>query len=628
MNMRRNTCTQACLQAVQGVGLLVTLLIAAALVGGVVPALARAGTWMEDSCRNPNGSAAPNENWSSFAEGSPGYGSTTSVDCAPMFGLLSRDAPAGVDDSEDIEYSPPAGSRLIGGEADVSMEANGGGYNASGVAAAYTPALAYNGSNLFFQCASGLAPCANGTNDFYGVLALPADRGGDFFLGAGCGGEQGAVCNSGGSNGAWALVDLWWAYFLLENDASPGGSSISGPLLNGDVSGTQSVSMLASDPGGPGVYRVIVSSEGTMLYEASPDQNGGHCVPDGSSGGVLMFDYSQPCKSSESVTISVPTVALHDGKHDLSIVVEDAAGNRSTVYNGTIETSNAPVVNTAPAISGRAATGSTLTAIPATFTAPEGAGVLSAISGQWLRCTDAEATRCASIPGATSSTYAPTSSDVNYYLVYRSTAADSDGSTSSDSVPTLAVSEPTKEAASSGGQSTGGNGGIGGTGGPGGSGSGGASGGNGAGSGVTVNLDTTGRPLGSTAPWQVTLKVSRHRVHRGTTIKLKGVVPTTPRPARGKLVWLRARSVEAERKGGPRHRHRVTVYHKWITFAVLRTRGSGAFKTTHRFRIGGHHVYEFQAIAPQESGYLNHTGSSRVATVTERPAHGKGEEAR
>ena len=57
----------------------------------------------------------------------------------------------------------------------MGLYADGGGYNASGTAVAYSPEYAYNASNVFFQCASGLTPCANGTNDFAGVLGIPGE---------------------------------------------------------------------------------------------------------------------------------------------------------------------------------------------------------------------------------------------------------------------------------------------------------------------------------------------------------------------------------------------------------------------------------------------------------------------
>lgn len=149
---------------------------------------AYAGNWMEVSCVNPSQSAAPSESWTSFAAGG-GYGSNNSTSCgpsSPMYAILSTDAAVGVGSVETLQYTPPGGSTLIGGSVDVSMYADGYGQDASGTAVAYSPEYAYNGANVFFQCAAGLTPCANSTNDFAGVLGIPGGRGGNLYLSAGC----------------------------------------------------------------------------------------------------------------------------------------------------------------------------------------------------------------------------------------------------------------------------------------------------------------------------------------------------------------------------------------------------------------------------------------------------------
>jgi len=218
------------------------------------------------------------------------------------------------------------------------MYADGGGYNASGTAVAYTPNYAYDGSDVFFQCASGLPPCANGTYDFAGVLGIPGGRGGNLYLSAGCGGAAGYACNSGGSEGAWSLVRLWWANLLLSNEATPGASGVGGTLLSPNAAGTAELTLNAADPGGPGVYLVVVQIDGKAVYSGTPNSDGGKCVPVGTSGGALMFDYGQPCPPSESVDLPINTTTLANGQHTLKVSVEDAAGNSAVVYDGTIST--------------------------------------------------------------------------------------------------------------------------------------------------------------------------------------------------------------------------------------------------------------------------------------------------
>jgi hypothetical protein len=330
------------IERLSGRALRVIVALTLALTGGSLAAAvpAYAGTWMEVSCVNPNQSGAPSEGWSSFAAGG-GYGSNNGTSCGPgnpMYAILSTDAAVSVGANETLQYTPPGGSRLIGGSIDVSMYADGHGYNASGTAVAYTPEFAYNGSNVFFQCAFGLTSCSSAGNDFSGVLSIPNERGGHLYLSAGCGGASGYSCNEGGSEGAWSLVRVWWANLLLADEATPSASGIGGTLLSPNAEGTAELTLTATDSGGPGVYLVIVQFDGKTVYSGTPNNNGGKCVPVGKSGGALMFDYSQPCLASESVDLPINTTSLPNGQHTLKVLVQDAAGNSAVVYDGTIST--------------------------------------------------------------------------------------------------------------------------------------------------------------------------------------------------------------------------------------------------------------------------------------------------
>jgi hypothetical protein len=329
-----------------------SLLLAATVAAGLgaFAAQAHAGQWMQVSCANPGGSAAPSEGWTSFTTGSPGYASNSGTNCTgggPMYAILSTDAVAPVGTSEVLQYTPPTSSTLAGGTVDVSLSADGTGYNASGTAVLYTPAFAYAGSNVFFQCAAGLSPCLNGTNDFSGTVALPANRGGDLYVAAGCGGNSGAVCNSGGSGSAWASTYVYSADLLLDNSASPTGTGFAGTLLQPDAHGTATLTFTAADPNGPGVYEIIVQIDGKTVYDATPDTNGGECAPVGtdSASGALMFDWQQPCPLTDAIDIPVDTTALADGTHELTVAVEDAAQNTSTVLDQSITTANLTTVS-------------------------------------------------------------------------------------------------------------------------------------------------------------------------------------------------------------------------------------------------------------------------------------------
>ena len=219
-----------CRTATRTALLTLAFLCAGALPGAVLAPAAFAGQWIQVSCANPDQSPAPSEGWTSYAGGGTGFGSTSSPNCAPgnpMFALLSSDVTAPVGAGETLQYAPPPGSTLVGGNIDVSLTADGYGQDASATAVLYTPTPAYDAGDVFYQCANGQPPCP--ANQFTGILALPADRGGDLYLSAGCGGITGQYCNQGATNGAWSLVQLWWANLLLNNTSTPTASGLQRP---------------------------------------------------------------------------------------------------------------------------------------------------------------------------------------------------------------------------------------------------------------------------------------------------------------------------------------------------------------------------------------------------------------
>jgi len=421
------------------------LLAAVVLSAALSSAPAFAGQWMQVSCANPDHSQAASGGWTSFTTGSPGYGSNNNTSCgpdSPMSAILSTAAPAPVGAGENLQYTPPAGSSLAGGSVDVSMDGDGSGYGASGTAIAYTPEFAYNASNVLLQCAVGQPACSGGTNDFSGVLTLPANRGGDFYIGAGCGGEAGASCDEGGSHDAWSLVQVWWADFLLSNDATPAATAVSGTLLDPNARGTQELTLNATDTDGPGVYNLTLQADGNTLYTGTPNTNGGKCAPVGETAGALMFDASQPCPQSESVDLPINTTKLTDGPHALKITVTDAAANSSVVYDSTITTHNAPENTTPPAITpaGQPAIGSTLDATPGGWTAPAETGTTT-YTYQWEDCnTQGEA--CQPIPAATNASYTPAASDTGHTLRVLVHAADNDGTSTAASAATGIIPSP------------------------------------------------------------------------------------------------------------------------------------------------------------------------------------------
>lgn len=320
---------------------------------------AHAGTWIQVSCVNPDGSAAPSEGWTASSTGTPEAGSSGSARC-PMYGELSPiGGPAKVGDSEYVQYTPPDGSKLIGGVVNMTMTADGGG-SASGDAVLYEPALAYP-SSVFFQCAWALqtqGPCGppSSPSDTTGSINLPSDAGGSFFAQATCGGNAGGTCsdheNGSSASSPWSSVQVNWAHLNLSSSAVPAASGFSGTALERGVRGTGNLLFTATDTGGPGVYAVTATIDGTAVWSGTPNANGGACVAAGSDSGALMFDSQQPCPAAEAVSIPIATAGLPDGQHVLAVSVTDAAGNTSPVLDQTITTSNP---QTTPRPSGRRA---------------------------------------------------------------------------------------------------------------------------------------------------------------------------------------------------------------------------------------------------------------------------------
>jgi hypothetical protein len=174
----------------------------------------------------------------------------------------------------------------------------------------------------------------------------------------GCdGGPGGYTCP--GSQGSLPEADavIQQADFAIDSTATPSASGFTGSLLAGSAHGTANIAFTAADSGGPGVYNVTATIDGTSVYDATPNGNAGACQSIGTySDGSLEFEQLLPCPQQVAVDIPVNTTTLRDGAHELKVTVTDAAGNSSVVYDATVMTANLTTV-------------SALTPSPATTTA-------------------------------------------------------------------------------------------------------------------------------------------------------------------------------------------------------------------------------------------------------------------
>jgi hypothetical protein len=434
-------------------------------------------------------------------------------------------------------------------------------------------------------------------------------------------------------------LELYGASLTLFDPGLPSGSVTGGSLSGtGPASGTASVAYNASD-GGSGVRYVQLLLEGQAV--ATNDYIG-----------ECPYENFAACPANVSGTISWNTGSVADGQHEIALRVVNAGGSSTIVDDHTITTQNRPSITSPPTINGTPTVGSTLTGNPAVSSSNAGSGTNSTTTtaGQWLRC-DSTGANCVAIPGATGTSYNLTPQDLAATIRYQETIRNTGGSTITQSAPLGPIApsaaehekterekaekekteaEKAEKARSEKERSEkekekektekeriekekiGTDGTNGANGAPGGGGT----------AGVTVLLPGSSTSLGSvlvgtTARWALSLKVSPLRVRRGTTIRLTGTVSTSPRPGTGKLVFLQARSRGSRRKGSGRSRHEISVFGKWVTFQEFRANADGSFSSTYKFRLGGHHAYQFQAVAPAEGQFRNPTGTSRTITVKE-----------
>jgi hypothetical protein len=258
-------------------------------------------------------------------------------------------------------------------------------------------------------------------------------------LNASCDGASGPCP----ANNRISALYLTAARILLRDQTSPTIGSLSGNLLPGStVRGTGEADFGAADSG-PGVYSAQLSIDGVPQAPALLDSNGGRCHDLGQAGdGTRSFAHPDPCMQSLSGGVSFDTTALADGEHTIRLTVDDASGNASTAFNGTLTTHNAPALSSPPTITGSAPAGGqkTFTASTGSWSAPAGAGPIS-YGYRWQDC-DVHGGECQDIPGGSAASYTPSSGDGGHTLRVLVTASDHDGLATANSTPSEAIAGP------------------------------------------------------------------------------------------------------------------------------------------------------------------------------------------
>lgn len=146
-------------------------------------------------------------------------------------------------------------------------------------------------------------------------------------------------CSTLGTN---AELQITSSTLLIKNEATPEAAAVGGSLTESPASGNADVTFTAHEQYGTGIYRVSVLIDGTQVYSATPNMNSGFCEPHGTYDGALLFHTSRPCPAETPVRAEVPTNGIPDGPHLVEADLEDAAGNKATVFDKTIQIQNHP----------------------------------------------------------------------------------------------------------------------------------------------------------------------------------------------------------------------------------------------------------------------------------------------
>jgi hypothetical protein len=121
--------------------------------------------------------------------------------------------------------------------------------------------------------------------------------------------------------------------FSLHDLNGPRAASVGGELTTAPVlRGTLPVRFDGEDAGG-GLYRVVVAADGVdRAFATLPDDSGRCRDARPGAGGAYEFAWPRPCPLRAQAAVAVDTRALPEGRHAITGFLEDAAGNRTTLF--------------------------------------------------------------------------------------------------------------------------------------------------------------------------------------------------------------------------------------------------------------------------------------------------------
>jgi hypothetical protein len=298
----------------------------AVLIGHV--GVAAAGTYRVYSCVGPDGRAAPvgDSSYGWQPSGRPGTASVfLTNDCAAGRGLAARlagDQPYGA--GGQWTFRPPPGTSITAFDLTWSGSAAAGGESTISRSDQPDPVYERRYAGPF-----ATERVAESNVDLSYLTAIVA-----------CSFQQPTCPAGAGDVASYRIVETT---MTLRDGTVPAASNLSGDLIaNPTWQGAMPVAFQASDTGS-GVYRLVINVDGQDALGVVVDGNDGRCAdPDATNTDPHEFLWPVPCRTSTAPQLSVDTARLPYGAHAVSLVLEDAAGNRAVIYGPVPKTIVAP----------------------------------------------------------------------------------------------------------------------------------------------------------------------------------------------------------------------------------------------------------------------------------------------
>jgi len=249
-----------------------------------------------------------------------------------------------------------------------------------------------------------------------------------------CGGPSGVTCPGGAPNAIVASTAIYKAQVTTTDGNAPSATTAGGGVIAHETwHGPQSLELNATDTGS-GVYRLLVQrgpDEAHLVTQSQQvlDSNHGACQDENpANGDPYEFTSPLPCATSVSSAIAIDSGGWPDGRQTVRVQVEDAAGNRTTVYGPAVKTvDNLPPAVGAVTVAGpEAREGETLTCSSAVQ------GESPSLTFRWLR-SNADGSATVAIPGAEGPTLVLGPAEIGGKVRCEVTAADAGGQSSGTS---------------------------------------------------------------------------------------------------------------------------------------------------------------------------------------------------